>query len=241
MGALHCILSFNKTQLTNACLEQLLPLAQKRHEPVVLIHNGSEPQNIEKLRATWPQVQHFMIPQNVGFSGGANRGLQYGFQYATWIFFHTNDTLTLVLPDKLPDRPGLLAPKIYRRSTIRIDSIGGKGNMRSLELRHCHSESDFRHLERDEFPYVPGTAFLIHREVFNSYGGFDEDYHTYWEDVDFSFRIWRCQPHFLDLISGWELIHKVGKTCHKNPFYTRHLFPQNREKFRNKYLRKINP
>src|SRR5690606_2360973 len=74
--------------------------------------------------------------------------------------------------------------------------------------------------------YIPGTTFLAHQSAFEKVGGFDESLHTYWEDVDLSVRANRAGIH-LGVAPQWEFLHKVGKTCHKDPFYTRHLFHRN--------------
>ena len=83
---------------------------------------------------------------------------------------------------------------------------------------------------------VPGTSFLIHRDLFNQVGGFDESLFTYWEDVDFSQRVHAQgfpvghHPHF-------SLRHGVGKTCHKQSYYTSYLFHRNRRRVSRRYCK----
>jgi GT2 family glycosyltransferase len=93
-------------------------------------------------------------------------------------------------------------------------------------------------------PYVPGTAFLIDHSSYQSLlqpTFFDESYHTYWEDVDLSLKALSSGIK-LSALPTWKLSHGIGKTCHKDRFYTSELFPRNRDKFRQhleQYLKKL--
>jgi GT2 family glycosyltransferase len=92
MNSAHVILSFNKPNLTLKCLEALSPLAKKRNEPIFLVHNGSHQDIITKFQGNFPEIYHLILPENKGFSGGANFGLKTAFKTHSWLFFHTNET-----------------------------------------------------------------------------------------------------------------------------------------------------
>lgn len=239
-----CILSYNHPELTAKCVQSVLALVD--HENVVLSHNGSHAENIEILKRQFPQIQHFVMNENLGFSGGANETLATAFQKSDWAFFITNDCL-LLNPPKTPDESGLYAPLIYRRHINKVDSIGGlftpfKGrlehirNIKKAETRIQRNKvfrmSTFSAFKRNF--YVPGTAFYIDKKTFLGLGGFDESLHTYWEDVDLSSRALK-QGFHIGIQPKTQLIHKVGKTCHKNPFYTKTLFQRNRKTVSQRY------
>ena len=238
--ASHVILSYNKPQLTRACIKALLTQRQVNSSFITLVHNGSTPEVVTELQKEWPALDHLELPQNKGFSGGANQGLQRAFQRSKWVFFHTNDTETLSLPESLPNQEALYAPLIFKRKTQQIDSLGAWMNLKDLRPQHCRSHGEFE-LIRDSNPptlsfvYVPGTAFLVHQQLWQAFGPFDESYHTYWEDIDLSYRIFQKQADKLRTIPNWRLRHGIGKTCHKKAFYTQNLFPQNRFRFAQKY------
>jgi GT2 family glycosyltransferase len=244
VNSAHVILSFNKPNLTSKCLKALIPFAQDRSEPIFLVHNGSRPEVVTKLGEDFPEIHHLILSENKGFSGGANFGLRAAFQTHSWLFFHTNDTQTIQLPNHLPEAPTLLAaPLIMRRGQDKIDSAGAFLDLKTLTPFHFRETESFSQLLKvspsqhvTQVPYVPGTAFLIHRDILNQTYGFDESYHTYWEDIDLSYQLWLKNPHYLSSIFDWKLKHGVGKTCHKDPYYTRTLFSRNRELFRVKHL-----
>ena len=189
-------------------------------ENIYLLHNGSEWQHIQQLRNEFPQIHHIIIEKNKGFAGGANYGLEKVFKNHRWCFFLTNDCELLRI-GSLPTEPALIAPRILLKNSLKIDSLGGTFDPAHGKLRHCYNLDEF--YNSPHLRYVPGTAFLLHREVFEKTKGFDESLFTYWEDVDFSQRV--AQLHYPILIDqNWVIRHSVGKTCHKNPLYTIYYF-----------------
>lgn len=240
-GPGHMVLSYNKPQLTRACLQALLDGGGVLPEKILLIHNGSSFEVVRELKNEWPKLNHLELPENRGFTGGANAGLKLSFERSEWVFFHTNDTETIELPKALPTAPALYAPLIFKRKSAQIDSLGAWINLRELRPQHCRQPGEFEQirdqgLNGESFVYVPGTAFLMHRNIWLEFGPFDESYHTYWEDIDLSYRIFRKQTDLLRTLPDWKLRHAIGKTCHKKAFYTQELFPRNRLKFAAKYL-----
>jgi len=242
MKCAHVILSFNKINQTIQCLNSLLKVASPKRTPIILVHNGSHLEVVSKLQSNFPAIYHLILESNIGFAGGANSGITEAFHYADWVYFHTNDTETICLPDILPHQPAMLAPMIKRRDQDNLDSLGGYIDLTTLKPHHFRDDFGFEHLltvsnneKLNVAPYVPGTAFLVHKDPFSAMGGFDQSFHTYWEDIDFSYRLYKKNKQALGLCRQWVLKHKIGKTCHKNPFYTQYLFPRNRELFKTKH------
>lgn len=198
-----------------------------------MIHNGSLLQHQEKVQTQFTQLKHVIMPENKGYSGGCNFALRTIFETYEWCYFLTND-ISLLSLGELPKQSGLYAPRIWRRRIGVIDSLGGGFIPSEKKLFHLKEEGEIHRLAEGMLSYVPGTAFLIHREVFEKTGDMDESLHTYWEDVDFSQRV-KQAGYKLDVILNFELTHKVGKTCHKDPFYTNHLFNRNKEIISLKY------
>jgi GT2 family glycosyltransferase len=227
------ILSFNHPEITARCVRSVLayvPVSQ-----VHLMHNGSLPKHQDVLKHHFPEIQHHVIKDNRGFTGGTNELLKQVFKSSDWTFFITNDC-ELISPVVWPDAPGLFAPKIWRRNTGVIDSLGGVFTPLKKKLSHLKNETKkpfiwpyFQHF------YVPGTAFMMHTSVFEKVGLFDESLHTYWEDVDYSVRAHK-KGILVDVIPEVQIRHAIGKTCHKDKFYTNHLFKRNRDIISRKYM-----
>ncbi|MBC7742226.1 MAG: glycosyltransferase [Bdellovibrionaceae bacterium] len=226
------LLSFNHPDLTERCLQSALDL-QFPADQIFLIHNGSEEKFCTRLYVSFPKVNHILISENAGFTGGANRGLTEAFKNYSHVFFITNDTEMISLPEVYPIQLDLLSPLILKRKTESVDSVIGLIDLKFGNLRHVRQAEEIATLTEQQMTYVPGTAFGINKKTFESLGGFDETFHTYWEDVDLSLRAHdeKMRIAHSDL---FRLRHKIGKTCHKNRFYTLYLFQRNRRKLMQK-------
>ena len=222
------ILSYNHPELTKKTVDSVLsfgfPPAQ-----TLLIHNGSDPKNVNYLKTTFSEIEHVSVSENKGYTGGANFGLNHGFSKNNSILFLTNDTEVLRLPETFPNDTDLFSILISKRNSATIDSLFGEVNLRTGALKHVRQLSSVKQKDHIKM-YIPGTAFGITKKAFHILNGFDETYHTYWDDVDLSLRA--QQMHLrLGYQSGFQVKHKIGKTCHKHRFYTLYLFQRNKQRF----------
>lgn len=227
MSTCIVILSFNHPEITARTVRSALPFQL----PIFLVHNGSIAGHREKLKIEFPSISHLEMESNKGYSGGVNFGLVNAFKAFEWAIFLTNDTELLHL-GQLPDTPALIAPQIFFRKLNRVDSMGGTFNPIIGKLKHIKSSS--YKISKLEYFYVPGTAFILHRDIYFKINQFDESLHTYWEDVDFSMRV-QLSKSLIYFNPEFQVLHRVGKTCHDNPFYTTYLYQRNRKKISWKY------
>lgn len=227
------ILSYNHPELT--CRTILSAL--KYTSNILLVHNGSLATHRDRLIDQFPNIEHHIISENVGYSGGANKGLLEAFKKSPWALFLTNDCTLEELPP-LPALPGIYCPVIYKRAQFLIDSVGAYFEPKKGRLVHCRSSEDFIEAKKTKKIYAPGSAFLVHQSVFEATGGFDETYGTYWEDVDWSLRATQL-GYVIELLPQFTVRHGVGKTCHKNSDYTIYYFQRNRKRLSFKHNPKI--
>ncbi|MFC2156141.1 glycosyltransferase family 2 protein [Acidobacteriota bacterium] len=236
------VLHYNKIRLTLRCVQSILD-AGYSPEQVYCFDNGSKPEVFAELKETFPEVQHLRTGKNHGFSGGFNRALKWVFSFPslTSALFCTNDTV--ISPHALEEcsqmgrqtGAGMVAPCItYLSHPDSIDSIGAYVDFENCTIRHYHDRDLPLMLEPGK-EYIPGTALWIHRDTFDTLGGADESYHTYWEDVDMSFR---AHAKNIPLARCYQakIGHGVGQTCHKKPLYTTFYFQRNRIRFFKRFL-----
>jgi N-acetylglucosaminyl-diphospho-decaprenol L-rhamnosyltransferase len=167
------------------------------------------------------------------YSGGANFGLKTAFENgATHVLFLSNDTriddfepLSLRdLEEVCPSQLVLWAPRIEKRETGEIHSLGGEVHLESGTLKHLVRIESFI---KNSF-YVPGAAFAVTRGAWESLGGFDIQLGSYWEDVDLSLRAQRLGVEF-KLLPGLVIKHGIGKTCGNEPLYSVYYYHRNRK------------
>lgn len=214
------ILSYNHPHVTAQCVESALRL----NLPVHLVHNGSEPRHVRFLKESYPTVDHIVLPNNKGFSGGANVGIREALKHSSWILFLTNDCQLIQQPS-LPSQAGIYGPHLLRKDKTRTESVGGRLDLQTGRLHHVKNLSEWRRSKRF-LPYVSGHAFLIHRQPFEMLNGFDESLHTYWEDVDFSARLQATQGH-VGYLEDFVVSHSGGKTCRKDRTYSGYFYRRN--------------
>ncbi len=228
------ILSYNHPEHTANCVQSALNFFALKD--IFLIHNGSLPQHTQNLKNQFSDINHIELAINKGFTGGANALLKFVFKSHATVLFLTNDTeLTAVdfsFKNNLKD-PDLFfsSIKLMKRNSNDVDSIMGGLDPSRGQLSHQKMNEN---QDKKLIPYIPGTAFWITKKYFEILGGFDESFHTYWEDVDFSVR---AQKLGLELTTDIKTTakHKIGKTCHKDRFYTYHLYQRNRGRFMRKH------
>lgn len=235
------VLYYNKPNLTTRCLNSVLESSINK-EDIFTFDNGSDIAIFNIIRETFSGINHLRSEKNSGFSGGFNNGASRIFNNGyDGILFLTNDTIIYketfdaCINDAERNKTSLIAPCIrYMNNNSEIDSIGGYFDLNSLTLQHYHSYNLPLEL-KETMDYIPGTAFYIKKDLFYDTQGMDETYHTYWEDVDFSFRARSLGYTFY---RSYEAIidHAVGKTCHKKPIYTTFYFQRNRIRFAKKHL-----
>lgn len=223
------VLSYNHPELTAKTLSSVLNLGYPASQ-IVLVHNGSSAQHTQNLRVAFPEIQHLVLHENQGYTGGANHGLKKCFEIFSDALFLTNDIELTQLPTHLKTKFDVCAPLIWKRNSTQIDSVLGSLNIKTGSLQHLKSFQDVKH----DWIYVPGTAFTIKKKCFEDLQGFDESFHTYWEDVDLGIRAHK-KGFTLGHHDEVQLRHKIGKTCHKDRFYTLYLFQRNRRRLMKKH------
>lgn len=229
------ILSYNHPELTGHTIDSVLKIGIATSANIYLVHNGSEPKHTNQLKKKYPQLTHFILPVNKGYSGGANFGLREALKKENEILFLTNDTEVLQLPLTFPPELDFFSITIFKRNTEKLDSVIGTVDLKTGQLRHLRSLEELTFNQPHIKTYIPGSAFGIKKQAFIELGGFDESLHTYWEDVELSLRAHFTTNLRLGSSDLFKVKHKIGKTCHKHRFYTLYLFQRNRKRILKKF------
>jgi GT2 family glycosyltransferase len=198
---------------------------------VLLVDNGSRAPCGERLKARFPEIELLVLPVNQGFAGGANRGLERGFEMgAEYVQVIGND--------------GRLAPDAIRRLVAALDADRRAGAAGPLILstdpdpvvhfyrasvdrdraHHHHYDAGVPLRSRSwptvENPFVPFVAMMFRRQALADVGLMDESFCTSWEDYDLCLRLvdrgWR-----LLLVGDAHVFHRVrGTTGVHSPYIT---------------------
>lgn len=206
------VLTWNDTEMTTDCVDSL------RHNDyenmrILLVDNGSDSPCGDTVKAMFPDIELLVLPENVGFSGGVNRGMQYALQQ--W----DPDYIQLVGNDSTIDRHGVreLVRAMEDRREIGIASPLLLNRDEELTVQFYTSVVDRRNARHDihdfacseasrEWPnvhndFVPFVAPMLRRKLINELGLLDESYGTSFEDFDYCLKT---------RDAGWEIV-TVGR------------------------------
>lgn len=189
------ILNWNGLENTRRCLLSVLKISQPQIS-IVVVDNGSKNDEAAQLeREFGQQIAILKNLENVGYTKGANQGIQWCLgRNADFVCLLNNDTH--VAPDFLEqmlvvarksEKLGILTPKIFSSADPeRIWHTGGTVSMwtaktNGLVFAKIKKERPFY----TKFDYAPGTAVLIRRQVVEQIGMLPEIYFAYMEDVEY--------------------------------------------------------
>jgi GT2 family glycosyltransferase len=176
------IINWNAAEDTERCLlsvEAWAPSEELPSPSIWVVDNGSAGSGIEGLRVRHPEVRFVLSPVNRGFAGGSNLGIAAALAEGSGAVLLLNNDASLRDGDVVSMLEilssdagvGVVGPITWDGN--RLLSAGGRDIARSGPTHIRPSQPPSVPVEVD---YVPGTAVLIRREVFDAVGLLDEDY-----------------------------------------------------------------
>jgi GT2 family glycosyltransferase len=191
------IVSWNNAELLPRCLDSLLQQTFRDFE-VIIIDNGSRDGGADGLEQRYPQLGPHVerLPTNLGFARANNLGARMA--HGRWLALLNTDAFPQ--PDWLEEivqaarrRPGFSffsSRQIQLSQPDLLDGAGDEYHISGLAWRRFYNYEAGRYGLREEEVFAAcGAAAVFSREDFLGVGGFDEDYFSYFEDVDVSFRL----------------------------------------------------
>jgi len=159
-----------------------------------------EEQVMSKSGLSLPKITLLVQSENLGFAGGNNVGIKYaldnGFDY---VVLHNNDAFvasnfleplvaTMEADKKIGAAQSLL---LLHPETDLINSAGN--SMHYLGFGFC---SDYRSKVSEvslptvkEIAYASGAALMMRGSLLKQFGGLDEDFFLYHEDLEYCYRL----------------------------------------------------
>lgn len=200
--------SWNTKELLKNCLDSLKSLPPDRFE-IIVVDNGSVDGSWEIVKKDFPRAKLLRNEENIGFAKANNLAAKH--TKSDLLFFLNSDTVVgagtiETLTDFLLDnqKVGAVSPLIFNTDgSVQKDPcflrlpgmllliVYYNKFLRNLFLR-CfpmvvYSTNDFE--QASEVEQLSGAALLVKREIFESVGGFDEDFPVYFEDSQLSLQI----------------------------------------------------
>jgi N-acetylglucosaminyl-diphospho-decaprenol L-rhamnosyltransferase len=186
---------------------------------ILVVDNASVDGSGPALSEADPEAAFIETGANLGYGGGANRGLVEGHRELVLV---CNADVTFcpgtlaVLADALDSDPRLafVGPRLLSadgtlypsaRTFPSLVDAAGHGFLGLVAPGNRFSRSykmlDWDHATRRDVDWVSGSCFLARRRALEEIGGFDESFFMYLEDVDLCWRAGRA---------GWRVAYEPG-------------------------------
>jgi len=224
------IVNYNGRDDVDRCLRSLGQDGEADYE-VILVDNASSDGSAEHVSAYYPQVRLIRSESNLGFGAGNNLGAAQA--RGEYLAFLNPDTTVepgwleaLIAVLESDPGIGLATSKILQMdSPNKVSGCGNEVHCSGLALgRGMGLDSDL-FADMEELAAISGAAFAARRDVFESLGGFDDDFFMYVEDTDLSFRT---------RLAGFRIVHVPGSVVYHDytlSFGPRKTFYQERNRY----------
>lgn len=191
------IVTWNSLKYLPTCLNYLL--TQTFHDfEIILVDNGSEDGTLDELYEKYPllNLSIHRLGSNFGFAVANNIGARLA--RGKWLALLNADAFPepdwlnqLVQATKLyPEFNFFASRQIQAHNPELLDGAGDAYHISGLAWRQYYNQaSQGNALQTTEVFGACAAAGLYLREAFLATSGFDEDYFSYFEDVDLSFRL----------------------------------------------------
>ena len=186
--------NWNGVRLLELCLSSLRDQSFTDFE-TLLVDSGSTDGSLDFVAQNFPDVKTIALGENRGFSGAVNEGIRAsGTELVALLNNDTEqdpDWLRALLR-AAQDHPesGLFASKLVDFHDRRVlDGAGDAMRLSGLPYRLGHGERDGGRFDTPGYVFgACAAAALYRRDMLDEIGLFDEDFVSYCEDGDLSFR-----------------------------------------------------
>jgi GT2 family glycosyltransferase len=197
--------TFNKVELTAACLSSLVDNTPDDLYEVVIVDNASSDGTRDLLGSLGGDIRLILNATNEGFGPACNKGA--ALAHGEFICFLNNDTVvqpgwleSLVAALDQDARLAAVQPLLLYPDG-RVNSAGDLV-FRNQAWNYGKGENadDPKFAMRRAPDYVSGACLVVRKAIFQDLGGFDDAYApAYYEDTDLSFAF---------RANGWKLLYE---------------------------------
>jgi len=213
------VLTYNGLELTRACLDSIRASDYPNLETWV-VDNASVDDTLQTVRQAYPEVQLLALPENRGYAGGNNAGIQAALAHgAELVFLVNNDTAlypdcisSLVRALRRHPQAGMAGPMVHTWDDNLISSAGGQAAWRHADAVNVGmGEADTGQYAERQVDFINGCSLMVTRAAIASAGLLDERFFMYWEEVDWAMRF---------RAAGWEIwFEPEARIRHRAPIH----------------------
>jgi|GEM_PF-1561903 len=226
------IVNYNTGRYLNSCISSVLKHENNDDVEFIIVDNASSDDSkidIDSLCREHPGIYAVFLDENKGYGYANNRGAErakgeYILILNPDIMFSAPLIEKLIetcrknmnigaLGVKLYGEDGTFQYRYYQKYPSIIQyflfySILSKPFVNSVRLKNKYLyflTGEGNSSEMTDVPQLPGAFIFIRKDIYREYGGFDERYFLFFEDVDLSYRL--SGKFRLSVLNGLKVIH----------------------------------
>ncbi len=243
------IVSYNVSNFLEQCLLSVQEACKNIVAEIIVVDNNSTDGTYEMISKKFTDIKWISNKNNLGFSKANNQGVDKA--NGEYILILNPDTIVSedtfdkilhfaeiqknlgAIGVKLIDGTGNFLPESKRNvPTIRIANQKIRGNSKNYYANYLPLNKNA------EVEILTGAFMLLKRKVYQSIGGFDEDYFMYGEDIDLSYKLLNkgYQNYYF---GSTTIIHYKGESTVKDISYLKHFYGAMRIFYKKHF--KVNP
>lgn len=211
------LVNYNGKEDTVECIKSLL--ASECSVTIKVVENGSNENDAEFIKDNCPMVDVISLTENLGFSGGNNIGIKKAFDEGyDYFLILNNDTVVdskmLGLLLQYVDKQTVTVPTIcYYDKPDQIWYAGGWIDRNNGGGYHIGQNELIKTIDKGnrDVSFATGCCLLLHRDIIEKIGLFDEIYFMYYEDLDYCVRLNQAGIRIL-YVPEAKLFHKVSSS-----------------------------
>lgn len=214
-------ITYNSADVIRSFLESIFSQTFQNFV-IYIIDNNSQDDTLEILKEYMQsKVKIVKNKKNVGVAKANNQGIKQAISdECNQILIINNDvefenTLIQKLINVQNEKScSLVAPKIMYYDNPNHIWYAGAWFVKSKGYLPSHR--GMKHLDEGQFnqiievEYAPTCCLLVKKEVFEDVGLMNENFFVYFDDTDFSYRVWKHGKHKIMYYPFVEFYHKVG-------------------------------
>ena len=201
--------------------------AEKLNGELIVFDNASTDGSDYTAQQMWGNKSWFTLiksSENLGFAGGANKAIKD--IDAEIIVLANSDTVFLknslqILLDTLDKHPeaGVVGPKLLwpdgtLQRSLRDFPFPGRLIAEHLPLLGRKASANQPHTVEQKVDWLVGAVMVFRKELFESFGGFDEDFFFYHEETELQYRF-SLKGFSSFFVPAAEVIHVEGASARK--------------------------
>lgn len=198
---------------------------------LVIVNNSpGDKDKLEKLESR--NVRVIESKGNIGYSGGLNLGMKYILAETKieWMLIGNNDVIIdddfVKKLDELTDQNVIYSPVIMNVNDDIVQNTGGNIGIIYGGTINVNRGKHIAEIKKRQPDFLSGCFLYFHKAVIEKVGFFDEEYESYFEDVDFSMRA-RKKGIELRVVWDWILRHYHSMSTKHNSGEKDYLIARN--------------